>query len=196
MFISSISKINSSIYLSWAFQSNAGFHKSGLPCLGLCTPPTLGLLAPVASPVSSTFSAITMAMAARISSCVITVCIESKPVVSACILDISLPICLLSVSYTWHHIMVFAFDAIKLMYLNAMFYCMPLYKCVSTIQNYSMCYASFIYMVNTCQAWPLLIVTIAFIGQSLIKCTWYIHCAFSQTTMLIWPLHKKIPKQP
>ena len=63
---------------------------------GLCACPTLAILSLVVGHVAASFSAITAAVAAKIGMCLIVVFIESNFAISASILYISLPICLLS----------------------------------------------------------------------------------------------------
>ena len=100
IFITFISKFNSIIYLLGAFQSNAGCLNVGLSCLSLWSSPMLAILVPVEGSKSACFSVITATLAAWISTCMIVVCSESNYAISACILYISLLICLLSVFFT------------------------------------------------------------------------------------------------
>ena len=50
-------------------------------------------------------------------------------------------------------------------------------------------YCIYIYTMQMLRAWPLFIVTIVLMDQSLIMCAWYINHVFSETTMLILSLH-------
>ena len=91
IFGASISKFNSPIYLSGVFQLNAACLRVSLPCLDLYASPILAILVTVVSPVSASFSAITVAVATWIATCVISVYTASNSAIPACILYISLP---------------------------------------------------------------------------------------------------------
>ena len=88
------------------------------------------------------FSVITVTVAVLIVTYMITVCIESNSAILACIHCISLPTCLLTGFYFWHHVMLLALDVITLMYPNMMMCCLCIYTFVSTL-----CYITFTYTI-------------------------------------------------
>ena len=96
MFITFISKCNSSTYLPGALQSNASYLRAGLPCLSPCASPALAALVPGGGPASASFSTITATVAARIATCMIAVWIASDSAILSFILCNSLPIFLTS----------------------------------------------------------------------------------------------------
>ena len=85
-----LSKLNSSTYLSEAFQLNNGCLKSHLQYFGLCASPTLAGLAPNRGLGFASFSTITTTFAVWIATSMIAVWIESDSAISVCILYESL----------------------------------------------------------------------------------------------------------
>ena len=65
MFVTSISKLSNSVYLSWTFQLNGGFSKGGLPCLYLCGSLRIAAVAGQ-DPTSVSLSAILTAVAIQL----------------------------------------------------------------------------------------------------------------------------------
>ena len=81
--MTSILKLGNSIYLSWAFQLNEGFSRTGPPCL--CFSGSLGLVVLVAvlAPMSASLSDIITVVAALTTAWLTIACMSSDSSISA-----------------------------------------------------------------------------------------------------------------
>ena len=145
--MTSISKLDNSIYLSGTFQLNEGCFRASQPSLCLCTSLWLPVPVPDWDPASASLSTIITALT-------ISAWFEIFCTACICLFLLSDYVCLVWHFFSWHHVMLLASNVITLIYFSH--YCLLYaYFQVCIRYKYLQCTLLYLYMCtgDTLQAW-------------------------------------------